>query len=57
MPVYLKDINEFTELERFKSVLIIPCRFCPAASMAVKTNQPYFEIGSSRIQTNYPIIS
>ena len=43
MPVYLKDIKEFPELEGFKSVLIIPCRFCPAASMAVRTNRPYFE--------------
>ena len=43
MPVYLKDIDEFPELESFKSVLIIPCRFCPAASMAVRTNRPYFE--------------
>ena len=43
MPVYLKGIDEFTELESFKSVLIIPCRFCPAASMSVRTNRPYFE--------------
>ena len=43
MPVYLKDIDEFPELESFKSALIIPCRFCPAASMAVRTNRPYFE--------------
>ena len=43
MPVYLKDINEFPELEKFESVLIVPCRFCPAASMAVRTNKPYFE--------------
>jgi hypothetical protein len=43
MPVYLKDINEFPELERFESVLIIPCRFCPAASLAVRGNNPYFE--------------
>ena len=43
MPVYLKDIVEFPELESFQSVLIIPCRFCPAASMAVRTKRPYFE--------------
>ena len=43
MPIYLKDKNEFPELERFKSVLIVPCRFCPAASMAVRRNKPYFE--------------
>ena len=43
MPVYLQDITEFPELERFKSVLIVPCRFCPAASLAVRRNKPYFE--------------
>jgi hypothetical protein len=43
MPVYLKDKSEFPELERFKSVLIVPCRFCPAASLAVRRNKPYFE--------------
>jgi len=44
MPVYLKDINEFPELESFESVLMIPCRFCPAASLAVRKNKPYFEL-------------
>jgi hypothetical protein len=43
MPIYLKDKSEFPELERFKSVLIVPCRFCPAASMAVRSNKLYFE--------------
>ena len=43
MPVYLKDRDEFPELERFESVLIVPCRFCPAASLAVRRNKPYFE--------------
>jgi hypothetical protein len=43
MPVYLKDISEFPELEKFDSVLIVPCRFCPAASLAVRRNKPYFE--------------
>jgi hypothetical protein len=43
MPVYLKDIDEFPELGSFRSALIIPCRFCPAASMAVRKNRPYFE--------------
>jgi len=38
MPIYLKDKSEFPELERFKSVLIVPCRFCSAASMAVRKN-------------------
>lgn len=46
MPVYLKDINEFQELEKFKSVLIVPCRFCPAASAAVRSEEPYIQFAS-----------
>jgi hypothetical protein len=43
MPVYLKDIYDLAGLDGFRSVLIVPCRFCPAASMAVRKNSPYFE--------------
>jgi hypothetical protein len=43
MPVYLKDVSEFPQLEGIRSALIIPCRFCPAASMAVRRNKPYFQ--------------
>ena len=51
MPVYLKEINEFPELEKFESVLIVPCRFCPAASLAVRRNEPYFEFFSRFLKT------
>ena len=43
MPVYLKEVEEFEELEKFGSVHIIPCRFCPAASLAISRNEPYFD--------------
>ncbi len=51
MPVYLKDINDFSELEQFESVLIVPCRFCPAASLAVRRNVPYFEFMRKFLKT------
>ena len=51
MPIYFKDKTEFPELEKFKSVLIVPCRFCPAASMAVRRNKPYFEFFRRFLQT------
>ena len=51
MPFYFKDIHEFPELEKFTSVLIVPCRFCPAASMAVRTNRPYFEFLRKLLKT------
>ena len=51
MPVYLKDLSEFPELEKFKSVLMVPCRFCPAASLAVRSNKPYFEFFRKFLKT------
>jgi len=51
MPVYLKDVTDFSELERFASVLIVPCRFCPAASLAVRRNAPYFELLKNFLKT------
>lgn len=43
MPVYLNAIEDFSELKKFESVLIVPCRFCPAASLAVSRKAPYFK--------------
>ncbi len=51
MPVYLKDLGEFPELAKFKSVLIVPCRFCPAASLAVRSSKPYFEFLRNFLKT------
>lgn len=44
MPFILKAVDDTSAYEEFESVLIVPCRFCPAASAAVKNNEPYFEI-------------
>lgn len=51
MPVYLKEIHEFDKLDQFESVLIVPCRFCPAASLAVRNNEPYFSLFRDHLQT------
>jgi hypothetical protein len=52
MPVYLKDIHNFKQLEQFQSVLIVPCRFCPAASLALRNNEPYFEFFRHLLKTD-----
>jgi hypothetical protein len=44
MPVYLKETDVAPEVDGLKSVLIVPCRFCPAASSAVRSNKPYIEL-------------
>ncbi|MCF8044153.1 MAG: hypothetical protein K9K36_16450 [Desulfarculaceae bacterium] len=51
MPVYLKDSDNLQSLEQYGSVLIVPCRFCPAASLAVSRNQPYFEFLTNCMKT------
>jgi hypothetical protein len=43
MPLYLNDLDVTAEVEDAKSVLIVPCRTCPATSLAVRNNKPVFE--------------
>jgi hypothetical protein len=51
MPYYLKEMEDMTELAKVESVLIVPCRFCPAASMAVSKNEPYIELFRGALKT------
>ncbi len=44
MPLYLNDMDVTPEVEGARSVLIVPCRMCPATSLAVRTNRPFFEL-------------
>jgi hypothetical protein len=44
MPFIFKKYRDISEYYQFKSVLIVPCRFCPAASSAVRNNEPYIEL-------------
>ena len=44
MPIYLKAVDVVPEVVKFKSALIVVCRFCPAASLAVRENKPYLEV-------------
>ena len=51
MPFYLKQLDVVPDLAEFKSVLIVPCRFCPAASLAVRNNKPYIAFFRSLLKT------
>ena len=51
MPFYLDDVEDTSEVSKFKSVLIVPCRFCPAASKAVRLNEPYFDFLKGFLKT------
>jgi len=43
MPFYLKEVDVVPEVAKFQSALIVICRFCPAASLAVRNQRPYLE--------------
>jgi len=40
MPIYLKDVDVVPEVSKFQSALIVLCRFCPAASLAMRKDKP-----------------
>jgi hypothetical protein len=52
MPFIFRANDNVSKLAQYKSVLIVPCRFCPAASSAVKNNEPYFEFLRKFLKTD-----
>lgn len=51
MPFYLKPRDFFPDTATIRSALIVPCRFCPAASFAVRENKPYLQLWHSFLRT------
>ncbi len=51
MPFSFKDRDISPDLAGVHSVLIVPCRFCPAASLAVREGKPYIELFRSFLTT------
>jgi len=44
MPFYLKEVDVIPEVSKFKSALIVLCRFCPAASFSIRKQKPFIEL-------------
>jgi len=51
MPIYLKDVDVIPEVAKFQSVLFVLCRFCPAASLAMRNDTPYIEFFRRFLET------
>lgn len=51
MPFHLKDRDFSADLAGIHSVLIVPCRFCPAASLAVREDKPYIQLFRNFLRT------
>jgi hypothetical protein len=51
MPFYLKEVDVVGDVSRFRSVLIVPCRLCPAVSSAVRYRRPFLELYRGHLKT------
>ncbi len=51
MPFYLKERDLSADTAGVRSALIVPCRFCPAASLAVKEAAPYVQLARASLRT------
>jgi hypothetical protein len=51
MPFYLKDRDISSDISTVDSVLIVPCRFCPAAALAVRKRKPYIRLFRNLLRT------
>ena len=52
MPFYLKPRVVFSDTATVRSAVIVPCRFCPAASFAVREKKPYLRLLRSFLRTS-----
>jgi hypothetical protein len=51
MPFLLKDRDVESDIAGVNSALILPCRFCPAASLAVREKKPYIDLFRTFLRT------
>lgn len=51
MPFLLDETDIVDETSAFDSVLLVPCRFCPAASAAVRSSEPYIDFPRRGLET------
>jgi len=51
MPFCFDEKDVGREVEGLQSVLIVPCRFCPAASAAVRSDEPYINVTRHLLKT------
>jgi len=51
MPVHMESLDVATDLEKFKSVLIVSCPVCPPISLATQTKTPFIELFKRGIKT------
>jgi hypothetical protein len=47
MPIHFRDLDVVAEAEGMSSALIVPCTMCPAATVAVREQEPFMQLFKS----------
>ena len=51
MPIHFNDIDVSSEIAGLKSVLIVPCNMCPAATVAIREKKPFMQLFKSLLKS------
>ena len=51
MPVHLEPLDVSSDLENFRSVLIVSCPVCPPMCLAMQQNSPFIEFFKRGLKT------
>jgi hypothetical protein len=51
MPIHFNDLDVVTELSGLSSALIVPCKMCPAITVAVREEKPFIQFFRSFLKS------
>lgn len=51
MPIHFEDRDVLAEIRGLRSALIVPCKMCPAVTVAVRENKPFMNVFRSVLKS------
>jgi len=51
MPIHFNDLDVVSEVAGFSSALIVPCKMCPAVTVAVRERKPFMQLFRSFLKS------
>jgi hypothetical protein len=51
MPIHFNDLDVVSEVEGFRSALIVPCNMCPAVTVSVREGKPFIQLFRSFLKS------
>ena len=51
MPIHFKDLDVISQVAGLRSVLIVPCNMCPAATVSIREKKPFIQLFKSLLKS------